>query len=373
MKAAIAIPITLALIYRSWSHNSLTPLGIIAAAITATIHALHPWNLPFALLCVFFLGGTFVTKIKKDTKAQLTLQSSGAPSGEGPRTHVQVLANSAVASVLVLLHIFQLNERKGPEGRHCYPWKRGDLLVVGIVGNYAAVAADTFSSELGILSKRTPRLVTSLTLRHVPRGTNGGVTLLGLGAGLLGALSVAMAAVLLVPFCQATSLPDSQGAFGHTAGLERGEGWGVREKVLAVLAVTLWGGLGSLVDSFLGGWLQASVVDVKSGKVVEAQGGNKLTCIRLRVLVLTRAEKWKQREELDKKAGRRPSSPPQASLDNVQAQRGPSRVVESGIGLLDNNAVNFLMAAIMSVGAMAAVSIWLNKGISTSLTAFRLF
>jgi hypothetical protein len=33
-----------------------------------------------------------------------------------------------------------------------------------------------------------------------------------------------------------------------------------------------------------------------------------------------------------------------------------TRRVESGIGLLDNNAVNFLMALIMSVGGMLAMS-----------------
>jgi len=32
----------------------------------------------------------------------------------------------------------------------------------------------------------------------------------------------------------------------------------------------------------------------------------------------------------------------------------PSRVVESGLSLLDNNEVNFLMALTMSLGAMAA-------------------
>lgn len=40
----------------------------------------------------------------------------------------------------------------------------------------------------------------------------------------------------------------------------------------------------------------------------------------------------------------------------TQADGAPSRKVESGLALLDNNDVNFLMAATMSVGAMAVAS-----------------
>lgn len=63
MKQIIAIPATLALVYRAWSRRSLTTLGIIVATLTATIHALHPWSVFFALLATFFLSGTAVTKV----------------------------------------------------------------------------------------------------------------------------------------------------------------------------------------------------------------------------------------------------------------------------------------------------------------------
>ena len=51
---------------------------------------------------------------------------------------------------------------------------------------------------------------------------------------------------------------------------------GKKEKLLWVVFVTIWGALGSLLDSFLGGWLQASIVDVRTGKVVEGDGGRKV-------------------------------------------------------------------------------------------------
>ncbi len=64
MKAIIAVPATLALIYRAHSKKSLTPAGLVAATLTAVAHAVHPWNLPFVLLVVFFLAGTRVTNVR---------------------------------------------------------------------------------------------------------------------------------------------------------------------------------------------------------------------------------------------------------------------------------------------------------------------
>lgn len=64
MKPIIAVPATAALVYRAWSRKSLTPLGIAVAAATAVAHAVHPWSVFFALLAVFFLSGTAVTKVR---------------------------------------------------------------------------------------------------------------------------------------------------------------------------------------------------------------------------------------------------------------------------------------------------------------------
>jgi uncharacterized membrane protein len=65
MHPFIAGPAILLLCYRAYSKKSLTPGGILAAALTATAHAVHPWNLPFVLLVVFFLAGTRVTHVCK--------------------------------------------------------------------------------------------------------------------------------------------------------------------------------------------------------------------------------------------------------------------------------------------------------------------
>lgn len=64
MKLIIAVPATSLLIYRAYSKKSLTPAGLFAALLTAIAHAIHPWNLPFVLLVVFFLAGTRVTSVR---------------------------------------------------------------------------------------------------------------------------------------------------------------------------------------------------------------------------------------------------------------------------------------------------------------------
>ena len=63
MHPYIAVPAILALLYHAWSRRSLTPAGLVVAALTATVHAIHPWSIFFALLGVFFLSGTAVTKV----------------------------------------------------------------------------------------------------------------------------------------------------------------------------------------------------------------------------------------------------------------------------------------------------------------------
>ncbi|EHK16549.1 uncharacterized protein TRIVIDRAFT_5499, partial [Trichoderma virens Gv29-8] len=363
MKLVIAVPAIAALVLRAWSKKSLTPAGLVAATATAIAHAYHPWNLPFVLLVVFFLAGTRVTHVKENVKATLTMSAKGSSGGEGPRTHIQVFANSLVASILSVLHANQLHARAAalktpgvpdPNGSMCYAWG-GDLFIVGIIANYAAVAADTFSSELGILSKSEPRLITSLTLRKVPRGTNGGVTLLGLGAGLLGSLTIVTSSMLFLPMCDESTVSKRGG----------GAPWSADNRRLFMGFLILWGTLGSVLDSFLGAIFQRSVKDVRTGKIVEGDGGS-------RVLVSSEAGGSEKRTDikasLQHGEGASESAVDESSevadkFDPKNKHRKPSfgdeqpsRVVENGWDLLDNNDVNFLMAVTMSVSGMAVAS-----------------
>lgn len=57
--------------------------------------------------------------------------------------------------------------------------------VIGFFGAASSALADTVSSEVGMLSKEKPIMIT--TLKHAPKGTDGAITFLGLFAGLVAA------------------------------------------------------------------------------------------------------------------------------------------------------------------------------------------
>ena len=137
MNPLFATPAILLLVYRAWSRKSLTPLGLVAAALTAVIHALHPSSIPFILLVAFYLAGTKATKVNHALKKLLTLSATGSEGGEGQRTHIQVLANSGVASALVLVQVFLVGANHWNKDGRCFSFSSGrwsDLTMIGIVG-----------------------------------------------------------------------------------------------------------------------------------------------------------------------------------------------------------------------------------------------
>ena len=64
------------------------------------------------------------------------------------------------------------------------------LIELGFFGAISAALADTLSSEVGYYSKSDPVMIT--TLKKVPRGTDGGITMLGEFAALLGGVVIAL-------------------------------------------------------------------------------------------------------------------------------------------------------------------------------------
>ncbi|MCD6434146.1 MAG: DUF92 domain-containing protein [Candidatus Diapherotrites archaeon] len=67
---------------------------------------------------------------------------------------------------------------------------------IAFVGALSAALADTFSSEIGLLSKTKPRLITK-PWKKVRPGTDGGVTLLGFAAAVVGATVIVSIALML--------------------------------------------------------------------------------------------------------------------------------------------------------------------------------
>lgn len=120
------------------------------------------------------------------------------------------------------------------------------LFLVAFAASAAAVTSDKFSSEIGVLGS-TP--ISIMTGKPVKKGVSGGITTLGTLAGLTGAFLIALPILLYHSFVFAEGQGLSQCGsvcFGATtiAPAITVPAW--------LLAVTVGGFIGTMVDSILG-------------------------------------------------------------------------------------------------------------------------
>jgi uncharacterized protein (TIGR00297 family) len=98
----------------------------------------------------------------------------------------------------------------------------------------AVATADTWGTEIGVLSQRKPRSI--LTGQIVPRGTSGGVTLLGTSATILGGLAIGAAGLLLLGDWRVIPLGMIGGVSGATIDSLLGARWQDRQPAGRALA-----------------------------------------------------------------------------------------------------------------------------------------
>lgn len=203
----------------AWSYRrrKLSLDGAIAAFVTGVVITSAGVDRAAALLW-FFFSSTLLTRVGKQRKSSI----EEGYEASGNRNWVQVLSNSLPGVVCAIAELVTGDARFG----------------VGTWASLCCAIGDTWSSEVGVLSKSQPRLIT--TLQRVPPGTNGGVSALGLAAALVGGATLAIVAALA-----GGSAPDLS-------------------LVAAFVGFSL---LGSVIDSLLGATLQLSMYDPKTGKV----------------------------------------------------------------------------------------------------------
>ncbi len=179
--------------------------GVAGFAVGTLIFASLGWR-GYVLLMTFFVLGSLATKLGYRRKADAGL----AQEGGGRRAARHALANTGVATLAAVFAAIT-------------PFR--ELYLFAFAGAFATALADTLGSEIGQLMGRRTFLVT--TLRPVPRGTEGAISLEGTIAGAIGALLV--------------------GCLGFAAGFFGP--WGIA--VVATAAV-----LGSLLESVIGATLE---------------------------------------------------------------------------------------------------------------------
>src|SRR6476469_1486325 len=175
-RAAAGALVAAAIAAIAWRAGSLSRSGAAAAFFVGTIAIAAGWAWG-GLLILYFVSSSLLSRAGASLKAQ---RSGSVVEKAGARDAAQVLANGAVFALAALFQLVQPSE----------------LWLAAGAGALASSAADTWGTEIGMLTKSLPRMIT--TWRTVPTGTSGGVSAMGLGATVAGALFISVAAWLVL-------------------------------------------------------------------------------------------------------------------------------------------------------------------------------
>ena len=219
MQLFLGFILAIIIAYLAHRARSLNKSGAVAAAFTGTIiFGIGGWEWAILLLTFFITSSALSRAFKKRKQGLDEKFSKGHERDAG-----QVFGNGGVATLFAALHFFY------PEST--LPW-------VGFAAALAAVNADTWATELGVLNPHPPRIITNLK-KVVEKGTSGGISLIGTLASLSGSALIAFLASLLT------------------------DNWSL------FLLISFSGLAGSLFDSFLGATVQAMYFCPKDNKETE--------------------------------------------------------------------------------------------------------
>lgn len=193
----------------SVKRRKLTRWAAFTGAITALLLYIGTGFAGVLLMTAFFIIGTAATSHKKYLKLKINGDDDNAP-----RDTWQVLANSGIAAILSVAAML-------------FPAHMDEMLLM-IAGAFATAAADTASSELGVIYGRN--FYNIISWKKDQRGLDGVISLEGTLLGLAGGLLIAIVYSLLAGF-----------------------GW-------PVAAIALAGAAGNFADSLLGAILERKQV-----------------------------------------------------------------------------------------------------------------
>ncbi|HJZ49136.1 MAG TPA: DUF92 domain-containing protein [Roseiflexaceae bacterium] len=194
-------------------RSSLTRSGWLGAVITGTLtFGFGGWTWGLTLIA-FFVSSSVLSHFRQARKRAIVGEKF---EKGGRRDLAQALANGGIGAALALAY--------GLSGAPL-------MLLAAFVGVMATVTADTWATEIGVLSPHPPRRITSW--QPVEPGTSGGVSAYGMLACSAGALAIGGVAMLLAAIELGSWLP-----------------WMPPAALLGGLA-------GSLADSLLGATVQA--------------------------------------------------------------------------------------------------------------------
>ncbi|XP_075978155.1 transmembrane protein 19 [Anticarsia gemmatalis] len=238
--ASCLIPLLVAT--HGYKKKSITISGALLGSAIAFVITLSNYSF-LACLITFFISSSRATKVRTHLKRKLEADFKEG----GQRNWVQVLCNGGMAAQLALLYLLDVGASEQPiDFMRDY---RASWLSMGILGVFAACNGDTWASELGtVFSNSDPYLVT--TFKRVPKGTNGGVSVVGTLFSTFGGLLVGFSQYLTLYYFSERTL------------------WNYAPPQWPIILLGAFSGfLGSFIDSLMGATLQYSGVS-KEGQIV---------------------------------------------------------------------------------------------------------
>jgi uncharacterized protein (TIGR00297 family) len=161
----IALLVTTAFAALAYALGMISRGGALGGLLVGTTIYVSLGPRGFAVLALFVIGGSILTRFGYHSK-----QRTGTAQEHGGRRGARnALANCSAAVLCAVIAAATGSE----------------LFTAAFVASLGAAFADTTESEIGQLFSRTPRLIT--TLRKVPPGTDGAVSLPGTLAGVTAA------------------------------------------------------------------------------------------------------------------------------------------------------------------------------------------
>ncbi|KAG9292255.1 hypothetical protein G9A89_000273 [Geosiphon pyriformis] len=235
MGLLFGLALSVFLVAHGLRKKSLSHSGAVAAFFVGMGTTYNEWAVFPILMLVFYFTGSRLTKLKAQRKKEIEEEYQDG----GQRNAVQVFSNALWGTSVAIWHQYQF----GGEIQCLFDNPSAAKLFLVYLGHYATCNGDTWASEIGVLNKNWPYLITNL--KKVPPGTNGGITALGLGASLSGGLLIGISAVASI---------------GLASGCNR---WWWELIPIAGFA----GLIGSIVDSILGATVQKTLYSLTSKKI----------------------------------------------------------------------------------------------------------
>jgi len=196
------------------------------------------------LLIAFFFSSSALTKWRGKRKKEVAEKFEKT----GKRDKYQVIANGFAATLMAVFFLIT----------------DGSCFVLGYLAAISTVTGDTWATEIGVFSKEDPRWILNLK-KKVPKGTSGGISLLGTMAAFTASFFIFSTYFLIDFFGQ---------SFSSISSLEN--------EIFPIFIAVIIGFFSMMIDSFLGatvqGYYECKECKVKTEKHVHC--GEKTVLIR---------------------------------------------------------------------------------------------